>query len=223
MQLTLRKQASQGTVGLDIDGSFLAMAEVSKGVVSRVANRDLPSGIAPDGEVRDADALASEIKQLFGRGPVTKDVRLGVANQQIVVRQLELPHIEDAKERDAAVRFQAAEAVPMPLEDAILDHQIVEQVMVDGVFKDRVVVVAARRSMIERLLEAARKAGLKPQGIDLNAFALVRTLAPSDGHDMETSASSRGRCVRRGSKATATRRRSRPRWPRRSGSRSTSA
>jgi type IV pilus assembly protein PilM len=43
------------------------------------------------------------------------------------------------------------------------------------------VVVAARESMIARIVEAVRGAGLKPEGIDLNAFALVRTLAvPSD-------------------------------------------
>jgi type IV pilus assembly protein PilM len=40
-----------------------------------------------------------------------------------------------------------------------------------------VVLVAARRSMVEALLEAAKQAGLKPEGIDLDAFALVRTLA----------------------------------------------
>lgn len=188
MQLSLRKQASHGAVGLDIDGDYLAAAEVTKGVVSRVASHELPQGIAPDGEVRDIDGLAREIKQLFGRGSLSRNVRLGVANQQIVLRQLDLPHIEDDRERDAAVRFQAAEAVPMPLDDAVLDHQVVEQVMVEGVFRDRIVVVAARRSMIERLLDAARKAGLKPQGIDLNAFALVRALAPSDGHGAETSA-----------------------------------
>jgi type IV pilus assembly protein PilM len=38
-------------------------------------------------------------------------------------------------------------------------------------------VVAARESMISRLVEAVRAAGLRPEGIDLNAFALVRTLA----------------------------------------------
>jgi type IV pilus assembly protein PilM len=43
----------------------------------------------------------------------------------------------------------------------------------------QVVLVAARRSMIEALLEAAKQAGLKPEGIDLDAFALVRTLAPA--------------------------------------------
>jgi type IV pilus assembly protein PilM len=44
-----------------------------------------------------------------------------------------------------------------------------------------VVIVAARESMISRIVEAVRDAGLRPEGIDLNAFALVRTLAvPTD-------------------------------------------
>ena len=179
MQLTLRKQAP-GTVGLDIDGSYLAAAEVKDGVVSRVASCELTEGIAPDGEVRRPEDLAREIRELFRSEALPRNVRLGVANQQIVVRQIDLPHIEDDRERDSAVRFQAAEAVPMPLEDAILDHQVVEQVTVDGGARDRVVVVAARRTMIERLLEAVRGAGLKVEGIDLSAFALVRTLAGSD-------------------------------------------
>ena len=40
----------------------------------------------------------------------------------------------------------------------------------------RVVLVAARRKMIDSVVEAARAAGLKPEGIDLDAFALVRML-----------------------------------------------
>ena len=51
-------------------------------------------------------------------------MRLGVANQQIVVRVVELPRIEDEKQRDAAVRFQASEAIAMPLDEAVLDHQV---------------------------------------------------------------------------------------------------
>ncbi|MEA2375529.1 MAG: type pilus assembly protein PilM, partial [Thermoleophilaceae bacterium] len=108
--------------------------------------------------------------------------RLGIANQQIVVRQLEIPKIDDEKERTAAVRFQASETIAMPLDEVILDHQVVgEAVTPEGAARLRVVVVAARESMIARLVEAVRNAGLRPEGIDLNAFALVRTLAvPSD-------------------------------------------
>ena len=102
-----------------------------------------------------------------------------MANQQIVVRVIELPRIEDEKQRDAAVRFQAAEAIAMPLDEAVLDHQVAGYTRGARRLAAHAgrVVVAARRSMIEALLEAAKKAGLKPDGIDLDAFALVRMLA----------------------------------------------
>ena len=178
MSLSLRKNSSGGTVGLDIDGRYLAAAQVEGGRVVRGASLELPSGLVRDGEVIDRDRLADALKNFVTEAGLPKNVRLGVANQQIVVRVVELPRIEDAKERDAAVRFQAAEAIAMPLDEAVLDHQIAGYTDApDGSPRMQVVLVAARRSMIEAVLEAAKKAGLKPEGIDLDAFALVRTLA----------------------------------------------
>src|SRR5215204_1161493 len=178
MSLSLRKNSSRGTVGLDIDGRYLAAAQVESGRVVRGASLELPGGLVRDGEVVDRDRLADALKNFVAEAGLPKSVRLGVANQQIVVRVVELPRIEDPKERDAAVRFQAAEAIAMPLDEAVLDHQIAGYTDApDGSARMQVVLVAARRSMIEAVLEAAKKAGLKPEGIDLDAFALVRTLA----------------------------------------------
>src|SRR5215204_1462577 len=180
MSLSLRKNSSRGTVGLDIDGRYLAAAQVESGRVVRGASLELPGGLVRDGEVVDRDRLADALKNFVAEAGLPKSVRLGVANQQIVVRVVELPRIEDPKERDAAVRFQAAEAIAMPLDEAVLDHQIAGYTDApDGSARMQVVLVAARRSMIEALLEAAKQAGLKPEGIDLDAFALVRTLAPA--------------------------------------------
>src|SRR5205807_2977277 len=63
-----------------------------------------------------------------------------------------------------------------------LDHQVIgETITPEGSARLRVVVVAARESMVSRIVEAVRAAGLRPEGIDLNAFALVRTLSlPTD-------------------------------------------
>ena len=137
-----------------------------------------------EGEVVDADGLAATLKDIFRSGTLPKNVRLGVANQQIVVRLLELPQIDDPKELEAAVRFQSAEAIAMPLDEAVLDFQVLGHGKnAAGQPRTQVVVVAAREAMIERLVQAVRGAGLKPDGIDLNAFALVRTLgfgAPDD-------------------------------------------
>jgi type IV pilus assembly protein PilM len=177
MSLSLRKNSSGGSVGLDIDGRYLAAAQVESGRVVRGVSLDLPTGLVSDGEVVNRDGLADALKSFVAETGLPKNVRLGVSNQQIVVRVIELPRIEDETQRDAAVRFQAAEAIAMPLEEAVLDHQLAGHMQApDGSPRMQVVVVAARRSMIEALLDAAKHAGLKPEGIDLDAFALVRML-----------------------------------------------
>jgi type IV pilus assembly protein PilM len=97
-----------------------------------------------------------------------------------VLRTLELPPITDRKELDAAVRFQAQDQVPMPLSNAVLDFHPL------GIFdtpegpRQRVVLVAAQRDMVQRLLAAVRDAGLRPEGVDLSAFALIRSLYRPD-------------------------------------------
>jgi Tfp pilus assembly PilM family ATPase len=178
MAFSLRKSSDRGSIGLDIDGRYLAAAQVSGGRVTRCASQNLPEGLVRDGEVSDPEVLGQHLKSFASAAGLPRNVRLGVANQQIVVRVVELPRIEDDKQRDAAVRFQASEAIAMPLDEAVLDHQIAGfTTAADGTPRMQVVLVAARRKMIETLLEAVKAAGLKAEGVDLDAFALVRALA----------------------------------------------
>jgi type IV pilus assembly protein PilM len=190
--ISLRKNSDGGTVGLDIDGRFLAAAQVRNGKLTSVASTDLAAGVLADGEVVDRAALTAALKEFVSANKLPRRVQLGVSNQQIVVRVLELPRIDNDKERDAALRFQAAEAIAMPLDEAVLDHQIAGYSDPgEGTERMQVVVVAARRSMIEEYLGAIKDAGLKAEGIDLDAFALVRMLADreaandGDGHGAE--------------------------------------
>ncbi len=188
MAFSLRKTRDRGAVGLDIDGRYLAAAQVDGGKVARCASVDLPEGVVSDGEVVDKDALSNALKSFVDDSGLPRNVRLGIANQQIVVRVIELPRIEDARQRETAVRFQAAEAIAMPLNEAILDHQVAGYAEgPDGTPRMQVVLVAARKTMVESLLEAVKGAGLKAEGVDLDAFALVRTLV-SGGDDADESA-----------------------------------
>ena len=138
----------------------------------------LAPGVVRDGEVTDVDALAATLKSFFAEHKFGKRVRLGVANQRIVVRTIELPPLQPGPELDAAVRFQAQENIPMPLDQAVLDYQSLGLVEGEDGQRLRVVLVAARRDMIERMIAAARGAGLRPEGIDLSAFAMIRALGP---------------------------------------------
>ena len=180
----LRKNSSRNSVGLDIDGGFLAAVEAGGGQIRRAVSADLEPGLVADGEVTDAERLSASLRDFFKDNELPRNVKLGVANQQIAVRQIELPQIEDKREREQAIQFQAAEAIAMPLDEAIVDHQVVGVTSPeDGAPRMRVVVVAARTPFVEGLVEAVRAAGLKPEGVDLEAFALVRTLAPATEGD----------------------------------------
>jgi type IV pilus assembly protein PilM len=177
MPFSLRKPSERGTVGLDIDGRYVAAAQVDNGRVTRGASLDLPAGLLRDGEVTNPQELGRHIKGFVADAGLPKNVRIGVANQQIVVRVIELPQIEDERQLDQAVRFQASEAIAMPLDEAVLDHQIAGRLAgPDGTPRMQIVIVAARRRMVETLLEAVKAAGLKAEGVDLDAFALVRAL-----------------------------------------------
>jgi type IV pilus assembly protein PilM len=148
-------------------------------VIQHAASADLPPGLIREGEVEDVDGLSSFLKEFFKANSFGKSIWLGVANQQIAVRSLEIPPIENEQERTAAVRFQASEAVAMPLDEAVLDYQVIgETTTTEGTGLMRVIVVAAREPMIMRLVDAVRGAGLRPEGIDLSAFALLRVVGP---------------------------------------------
>jgi len=184
MALALRKNNNRAPVGLDLDGAFLSAVQTSDFGIERAVSTELAPGIIRDGEVADITALSDALKEFFKEHQLPKRVRLGVSNQQIVVRQLDLPKIDDENERAAAVRFQAAEAIAMPLEEVVLDHQVIgETISPEGAARQRVVVVAAREAMIARVIEACKGAGLKAEAIDLDAFALVRALATASAPD----------------------------------------
>jgi len=173
-----RGRKPSGCVGLDIDGDSIAAVMLRDGHVERAVSAGLAPGLVRDGEVADADGLGAALKEIFRREGLPREIRLGVANAQIQVRQLELPPIPDETERDAAVRFQAEEAIAMPIDDTVLDYSpLGAGETPEGAPTERFMLVAARRSMVAAFADAARAAGLRPQGIDLNAFALVRALA----------------------------------------------
>ncbi|HEU4392355.1 MAG TPA: type IV pilus assembly protein PilM [Solirubrobacterales bacterium] len=178
-----RQKKTAGVVGLDIEAGSIAATEIDgSGQVTATAIEPLPPGAFSEGEVADADGLSQALKSLFGQHKLSKRVRVGIGNQRVVVRTLRLPVIEDPKEMEAAVRFQAQEQMPMPLDQAVLEHQVVGGVAAEEGSTPQVdvVVVAARRDMVGSFVGVLRGAGLEPIGVDLSAFGMIRALAGAD-------------------------------------------
>jgi type IV pilus assembly protein PilM len=171
-------------VGLKLGASRLTAArlEVNGSVeLLQLAESRLAQGIIAGGEVRDVPALADALKDFFKRHKLPKrNVRIGVANNRIGVRTIDVAGIEDPKQLANAVRFRAQEALPIPIDEAVLDFQVLsEGPNPEGQLVRRVLLVVAYRDLIAAYIEACRLAGLRLAGIDLEAFALLRALTPA--------------------------------------------
>jgi type IV pilus assembly protein PilM len=181
-------------VGLKIGASQLAAARVTNNGAAellQVAREPLSAGIVVGGELRDPDALALALKDFFNKYKLPKrGVRLGIANNRIGVRTFEIGGIEDAKQLDNAIRFRAQEALPIPIDEAVMDYHVLgETTDAEGQQLKRVLLVVAYREQIDRYVDACRKAGITLLGIDLEAFALLRALqAPQSGTGDDPSA-----------------------------------
>ena len=201
---------SRNVVGLDVEAGSIAATEVAVNgsvSVSRFGVAPLAAGAVRDGEVHDPALLSDSIKELFASQKFPKDVRVGIANQRVAVRTIRLPRIDDRAELETAIRFAAQDHIPMPLDSAVLDWQVIPSVPGDEDQGVEVVAVAARREMLAGLIEAVESAGLRLVGIDHSSFALIRALRGSDaaaGDDRDHRADRRGRRPRRSPAAAST-------------------
>jgi type IV pilus assembly protein PilM len=178
-----RGNRNRTLVGLEIEpGQLIAAQSRVNGhvVVERAAGKPIPANLVRDGEVSDVDGLSDALKELFEGTGLDRRVRIGIANQRIVMRQIELPPITDPKELHNAVQFQAQDEIPMPIDSVVLDYHALGISDTPAGPRMHVLLVAARRDMVERMLLAARQAGLRPEGVDLAAFGMIRALRPLD-------------------------------------------
>ena len=168
-------------VGLDIGTSGVRAAELSLGrgaaTLERFGQVALPAGAVHDGEVVDSDAVGAALKQLWAQAKFSsKKVVLGVANQKVVVRQVDVPWLPEDELRKS-LAFQVADFIPMAAEEAILDFHPLEEFTNDsGGRMLRMLLVAASRDMVGNALAAVKVAGLDPHMVDLTSFAVLRAM-----------------------------------------------
>lgn len=176
--------AQGGALALDIGASSVTALQLSgsgnKIRLRRFHESPLPDGLVVDGEIVDADLFGRELKTFVGKhGLRGRTVQVGVSNQKVIVRNIEMPEMTEA-EMIGAIEFQAQDYIPIPVEDAVLDFQIVGKRMdAEGQPKQDVLLVAAQRGMIDTLLASLKHAGLKVSGVDVSSLALLRALVPS--------------------------------------------
>lgn len=178
--------ASTRVVGLDIGTTFVRAAELEFGGGPRSARQTptlhryhqvpLPLGAVRGGEVSDSATVSAALRQLWAQGRFsTRDVVIGVGNQRVLVRELEMPWMPLAQVR-AALPFQVQELLPMSVDEALLDYYPTGEVTGQNGRAIQGMLVAAQRDTVTANVLAVEGAGLRPSMVDLNAFALLRSM-----------------------------------------------
>lgn len=185
--------AGRKAIGLDVGSSALRAAQLSFGrggmTLERIAEVPLPEGVVRDGEVVDGPAVTAATKALWRAGRFsTRKVALGVANQRVIVREVELPEMP-LSDLGQALPFQVQDQLPIPVEIAVLDfHPTDHVVSPSGSRLMRGLLVAAEREMVIRNVQAVQAAGLVVTSVDLIPFALLRSIGTGLDVDTDTEA-----------------------------------
>ncbi|SDC21303.1 type IV pilus assembly protein PilM [Sanguibacter gelidistatuariae] len=174
-------------IGLDIGSTHVRAAELKfdpKGLDSqsvpelvRFGQVALPEGALRDGEVAEPNVVATALKQLWREQKFsTKDVAIGVGNQRVLIRDLDLPAMPLDQIR-ASLPYQVQDLLPVAVEDAVLDY--LPTGIYDGQHGSLVggLLVAATKDTVQANTAAVEAAGLRPVMVDVNAFALTRALS----------------------------------------------
>lgn len=173
-------------IGVDVGATGVRAAQVDLSqnppVLERFGQVALPPGAVRDGEIVDADAVASALKELWAAVRfASKDVFVGVANQRVVVRQVDLLWMPE-KELRKSLPLLVQDMIPLPVDQAVLDFvPLAEITGDDGSRMLRGLLVAAVEDMVSALADALVKAGLRPRVIDLTPFALVSATSRGTG------------------------------------------
>lgn len=179
-------------IGLDIGTTHVRAAEVEFGsggpartatpTVVRYGEVPLPAGAVRDGEVAESSTVVSALKQLWARAKFShKNVVVGVGNQRVVVRDLDLPMMPPSQIR-SSLPFQVADMLPVAVEDAILDFVPTSSFQGEHGPMQRGLLVAATKDTVGASTEVVEASGLRPVMVDLGALALTRVMARGDLH-----------------------------------------
>lgn len=167
-------------IGLDIGTSGVRAAELSYGkngiTLEKFGQIAIPEGAVRDGEVLDPATVASALKALWkGSGFTGRKVALGVANQRVVVRQVDLPWVP-ASELKQSLPLQVQDYLPMAVADSTIDFHVTEEITEGGTRLLRGLLVAASREMVMSNIRAVEAAGLRTTSVDLSSFAVLRAV-----------------------------------------------
>ncbi len=162
------------TIGLDIGSGLIKVAVIdhSKGVpeLTKVSVTPLLADAIVEGEVMDPAIVSDAIRgALEAAGVKGTNVVTAVGGRDVIIKKISVERVKSDETRDL-VRFVAEQHVPFDMESVEFDYQVLDP-HAEGLDMS-VLLVAAKRELIENKLRILGDAGLTPALVDVDAFAL---------------------------------------------------
>lgn len=175
------------TIGVDIGSTSIKAAEVQqKGdsiKILRVAEIPLARGVVTAGEVRDLDALADAVKQLWKEGKFSsKAANVSLGGPGLLVRQVDLPWETTDVFRES-LPLRLANDLPVDPSEMTLDYHPLDEFTKGTVDMQRALIVGATNALSENTSDSLVAGGLRLNRADFSAFSLIRVakLLAGDG------------------------------------------
>ena len=162
------------TVGLDIGSGLIKVAVIDHSKpepeLVKVAITPLLADAIVEGEIMDPGIVSEAITGCLAAAEVTsKEVVTAVGGRDVIIKKIQIERVKEQQAREL-MRWEAEQHVPFDMESVELDFQILDP---DGDGMEmNVLLVAAKRELIEAKLRVLQEAGLRPVAVDVDAFAL---------------------------------------------------
>ena len=168
-------------IGLDIGSSSIKLVQLKSARKSMSLQNfgiePLPPGAILDGAIANLPAVTDSIRNLSQRIHLRgKDVALAVSGNSVIIRRLQIPAMEGPALAEQ-MEWEVKQNVPFAREEVIVDWEVLVPRTPDGQME--VVLVAAKREIVEQYVQVVKDAGLNPVVVDTDAFAMQNAVETS--------------------------------------------
>jgi len=162
-------------VGLDIGSCTFKVGEIVDSKKGRSLKNfsmlDIPPGVIEEGTIREPDIAAQKIRELFKTAGIKEqNVAISIGGFSIIVKNITVQTMTE-DELQATIQLEAEQYIPFDISDVNLDFQIIGE-NENNPNQMNVILVAAKKEMVEDYLNVVQLAGLNPILLDVDAFAL---------------------------------------------------
>ena len=163
-------------VGLDIGSKCIKAGEVAAGkkgdkmVLKRFGMVEIPYGLIEEGAIKNPEEVADAIKQLFKAYNIRENnVSVSIGGYSVIVKKINVQSMTEEQLQET-IQFEAEQYIPFDISDVNLDFQILEEN--ENSSQMSVLLVAAKKEMVDGYVNLIQMAGLNPCIIDVDSFAL---------------------------------------------------